>query len=120
MIHSGRPIAQGTEVEIRRGDHVILARVVWRDGGRAGLRAEYRVPVEEIMSLGQSQVLQLTVPAEERRKHPHSEERNRIRGRVIEFAGVLVITASLAGAGLTMIEAAFAQPLALVEAALAP
>jgi hypothetical protein len=120
MIHSGRPIAQGSEVEIRRGDYAIVARVVWRDGGRAGLRAEDRVPVEVIMSLGQSQVLQLAAPGDERRKQPRPDERGRIRGRAIEFAGVAVIAAALAGAGLTMVEAAFARPLALVSAALAP
>jgi hypothetical protein len=120
MIHSGRPIAQGAEVEIHRGDYAIVARVVWRDGGRAGLRAEDRVPVEEIMSLGQSEVLQLAAAGVDRRKHPRPEERSRLRGRAIEFAGVAVIAASLAGAGLTMVEAAFARPLAMVSAALAP
>lgn len=120
MIHSGRPMVEGTQVEVRRGDHVILARVMWRDGGRAGLRAEERVPVEEIMTLGQSLSLQLTAANRERRRHLRAADRCRLRGRAIEFAGVLTIAASLAGAGLVMIEQAFARPLALVSAALAP
>ena len=120
MIHSGRPMVEGTQVEVRRGDHVILARVMWRDGGRAGLRAEERVPVEEIMTLGQSPSLQLTAANRERRKHPRAADRSRLRGRAIEFAGVLTIAASLAGAALVIIEQAFARPLALVSAALAP
>lgn len=120
MIHTGREIAKGTEVELRRGDHVIVARVMWREGGRAGLRAEERVPVEDIMTLGQSSALRLTAATKERRKHPRPEEQSRFRGRAIEFAGVLVIGASLGGAGLAMVETAFARPLALVSAALAP
>jgi hypothetical protein len=120
MIHSGRPIIQGTPVEIRRGDHLIVARVVWRDGGRAGLHAEDRVPVEEIMSFGQSEVLQFAASKTERRKHLRPEDRSRLRARAIEFAGVAVIAVLLAGAGLVMVEAAFARPLALVFAALAP
>ena len=120
MIHSGRPIIQGTQVEIRRGDHVIIARVVWRDGGRAGLRSEDRVPVEEIVSRGQSEVLHFAASVKKRRRHPRLEERSPLRGRAIEFVGIVVIAASLAGAGLTMVEAAFAQPLAAVSAALAP
>lgn len=120
MIHSGRPIGQGTQVEIRRGDYVIVARVVWRDGGRAGLRAEDRVPVEAIMSLGRTETLLQAAPATERRKHGRSEDRSRLRGRTIEFAGVAVIAACLAGAGLIMVEALFAQPIALVSAAMTP
>lgn len=118
MIHTGRPIPRGAEVEVRRGDHVIVARVVWRDGGRAGLRAEDRVPVEEIITLGQSPALQLTASTGERRKRPRPEENSRLRGRAIEFAGVIAIAACLAAGGLTMIEAAFARPLQLVSAAL--
>lgn len=118
MIHTGRPIARGTEVEIRRGDHVIVARVMWREGARAGLKAEERVPIEEIVTLGKSPALQLTAAGGERRKHPRPEERSRMRGRSVEFAGVLVIAASLAGAGFTMAQSAFARPLAAVAAAL--
>ena len=81
MIHTGRPILEGTQVELRRGDHVIVARVMWRDGGRAGLRAEDRLPVEEIMTLGQSPALQLTAATGERRKHPRPEDRSRLRGK---------------------------------------
>lgn len=117
MIHTGRPIARGTEVELRRGHYVIVARVVWRDGGRAGLRAEDRVPIEDIVTLGQSPALQLTATAGERRKQPRPEDRSRFQGRAIEFAGVLVVAVGLAGAGFTMVEAAFARPLAVVAAA---
>src|SRR5215469_8033663 len=110
MIHTGRQIAKGTQVEVRRGDHVIIARVMWRDGGRAGLRAEDRVPVEEIMTLGQSPTLQLTAGPVERRKHPRSGERSRLQGRAMEFGAVIAISASLAVAGLSMVQAAFARP----------
>jgi hypothetical protein len=119
MIHTGRLVSKGSEVEIRRGDHAIVARVMWRDGAKAGLKAQERVPIEEIMTLGRSPALQLTAAAGERRKHPRNEERSRLRGRAIEFAGGLVVAASLASAGLIMVQQAFARPLALVEGALA-
>lgn len=118
MIHTGRPISRGTQVEIRRGDHVIVARVMWRDGGRAGLQAEDWVPIEEITTLGQSPALQLTASGGERRRPARPEEHGRLQGMAIEFAGVLVIAASLAGSGLTMVHAVFARPLQLVSAAL--
>lgn len=118
MIHTGRPITRGTQVEVRRGDHVIIARVMWRDGGRAGLRAENRVPVEEIMTLGQSPALQLTAGTVERRKHRRPEDRSRLRGRALEFGAAIAISACLAAAGLSMVQAAFARPLDMVSEAL--
>jgi hypothetical protein len=118
MIHTGRQIAKGTKVEVRRGDHVIIARVVWRDGGRAGLRAEDRLPVEEIMTLGQSPTLQLTAGSVERRKQSRSTERSRLQGRAMEFGAVVAISACLALAGLTMVQAAFERPVEMVAAAL--
>lgn len=118
MIHTGRPVLKGAEVEVWRGDHMIVARVVWREGARAGLKAEDRVPVEEIMTLGNAPALQLTAAPGDRRKRPRAEGFSRLRGRLIEFAGVVAIAVSLAGAGLTMVQTAFGRPLAMVEAAL--
>lgn len=118
MIHTGRPITKGTQVEVRRGDHVIIARIIGRDGGRAGLRAEDRVPVEEIMTFGQSPTLQLTAGPVERREHPRAQERSRLRGRAMEFGAVIAISASLAVGSLSMVQAAFARPLEMISAAL--
>lgn len=118
MIHTGRPVLKGAEVEIWRGDHMIVARVVWREGARAGLKAEDRVPVEEIITLGSAPALQLTADRGERRKRSRPESLSRLRGRLIEFAGVVAIAVSLAGAGLTMVQTAFARSLAIVGAAL--
>jgi hypothetical protein len=118
MIHTGRPVARGTEVEVCRGDHVIVARVVWRDGGRAGLRSEDRVPIEQIVTLAKAPPLQLTAGPANPSKKARAHDRSRSRGRAIEFTSVLVIAASLAGAGLRMVESAFARPIALVTAVL--
>lgn len=120
MVHSGRPLAQGAMVELRRGDHVILARVMWRDGARAGLKSEARVPVEAIVLLGQTPAYQLTAPNGERRSKNRAGGATRLRGRAFEYASIVVVGVSLAGAGLAMIEQAFARPLAMVATALAP
>lgn len=122
MIHSGRAAPKGSSVELRRGEHVILARVVWRDGARVGLRSDERLPVEEIMSLGQCQSLQLVASGGariERRKKPRPPRIDaRLRGRVFEFVGVGAIALSLALGVWMMARAAFARPLAQIEAAL--
>ena len=122
LIQSGRAGEKGSLVELRRGDHVIVARVAWHDGAHVGLKSEDRLPVEEIMSLSQSKSLKLLAlnePLADRRKFARTISNDaRLRGRLIEFASVGVITVSLALAVWTMVQEAFAVPLAKVEAAL--
>jgi hypothetical protein len=122
MIHSGRAAPKGSTVELRRGEYVIIARVVWRDGGRVGLRSDERLPVEEIMSLGQCQSLQLVATDGariDRRKQPRSTPTDaRLRGRALEFVGVAAIALSLAAGVWAMAQQAFARPMAQIDAAL--
>ena len=121
MIHmgSGAPCAEA--VEVRRGEHVIRARVVWRDGSRAGLQADDRLPVEEIMLLSQAPALQLTAgsgPLERPRQPRCDQERSRLQGGLIEFGGIAIIAGTFAVAIFSIVQQALARPMALVEAAL--
>lgn len=122
MIQSGRAGPEGSTVELRRGDYVIIGHVVWRDGSRAGLRTDDRLPVEEIMSLGQASTLTLVASdgaTVERRKQPRRAQLDaRLRGRAIEFIGIGAIAVSLALGVWSGAQEAFAQPMAKVEAAL--
>jgi hypothetical protein len=121
MIQSAHATARGSLVELRRGDHVIVARIIWHEGARAGLRSDERLPVEEILSLGQSQALRLTAAEGafvERRKRQRPAADSRVRGRLMEFAGIIAITASLASGAWAMAEQALANPMARVAAAL--
>src|SRR5579872_7025211 len=63
MIHSGRAGPTGSTLELRRGSHVIIAKVMWRDGSRAGLRSDARLPMEDILSGNQSTALSLVASA---------------------------------------------------------
>jgi hypothetical protein len=125
MIHSPRAVPEGSLIELRRGEHSIVARVVWCDGPRLGLRSEERLPVEEIMSMGQSHALQLVAmgrePREprERRRRSHAMALDaRLCGRALEFVGVVTIAASLAIGAWAMVERALTSPLDRVTAAL--
>lgn len=122
MIHSGRAAPKGSVVEIRRGEHVIVARVVWRDGARVGLKSDDRLPVENIMSLTQCRSLRLVADGGEcveRRKRVRSASGDsRVRARACEFAGVGMIVLALALGVWAMAQEAFAAPLAQIEAAL--
>jgi hypothetical protein len=116
LIHSARPLPQGSWVELHRGDHVINARVVWRDGSKAGLQADDRLPVEAIASGEISGSLRFA-PAEPQPRR-RSADKWRVAGRRFEFASVLGVGAALVAATVTMVEQAFAHPLALVAAVL--
>jgi len=113
---------QGNVVELWHGEHVIVATVVWQKGTRAGLQSESAVPVDDVLALSHAPALQLTAaewPQVERRKKPRNPDQSRSIARAIEFAGIVVIAASLAAGAFTLVNEAFARPLSHVEAALA-
>jgi hypothetical protein len=121
LIHTTRSTPQGSIVELRRGDHVIVARVIWREGTRAGLSAEERLPVEEILSLGQSAAFAVSAPdyqPDERRARPRTHEESRLASRTMEFASVAVIAMCLAGTVFALAEKALWKPMVHLEAAL--
>ena len=112
--------AQGSTVELWHGEHVIVGTIVWRKGNRAGLQAEERVPVDEILAISHAAALQLTAsewPKIDRRRKAR-QDHNRSQGRAIEFAGVAVIAISLVAGTCVMFEQAFARPIHAIEAAL--
>jgi hypothetical protein len=122
MVQSARAGPLGSLVELRRGEHLITARVVWRDGARAGLQSEDRVPVEEIMSLTGSKALQLVASdgaLVERRRHRRAPPReSRLQGRAMEFTAVLAIGIALAAGVWSMASKALVKPFAEASVAL--
>lgn len=122
MIQAHRAGAKGSIVELYRDGHVITARIVWRDGSRAGLQADERLPVEEIMSVGSASSLRLVASNGaliERRRLPRSTQTDaRSRGRALEFAGTVAIVVFLAFGAAAMAEQALLAPLSKIGAAL--
>jgi hypothetical protein len=121
MIQASRGAPQGSIVELERGDQIILARVIWRDGARAGLQVDDQLLVENILSLSRAPGLQLTAADAlllERRKHPRTHDVSRLRARTMEFVVIALVAVALSAAALSMVQHAFTQPLAAIEAAL--
>lgn len=122
MIHSSRAGPQGSVVELWRGDHVIVARVMWQDGARAGLQTDERLAVEDILSLSSSAAMSLTASnpmAGERRARPRDEpDRRKQQGRMIEFVSVVLAGCMFAATAYGMVTQALARPMALIHAAL--
>jgi len=121
LIHAGRPFVQGSLIELRHQQHVIVARVVWRDGSKAGLRAEERLPIEQILALSSSPGLQLTAgryKGPERRRRPRTHEQSRHQSRLFEFASLVAVAVAAAWMAVSLVGAALARPLAAVQTAL--
>ena len=120
MIRSARAGPEGSLVELRRDNHVMIARVVWRDGGRAGLQSDERLPVEQIMSLGEAAGLRLVASEGtfiERRKQPRSHAADaRMLGRMLEFLGVGLLIVGLSIGTWMMVSQALERPFAKLEA----
>ena len=122
MIQTARPMPVGSTIEILRGDHLILAEVMWSAAGRSGVRSEERLPVEDILSVEQSHALRLIasngVMHEWRRTARGLKADARQQGRAMEFVAVGAIAALLAIGAWAFASHALARPLARVEAAL--
>jgi hypothetical protein len=122
LILTARPIFEGSTVEVLKGDHLMIARVVWTSAGRSGLRSNELLPVEEILSLDQGRSLQLIasngVLHDRRRGLRRAPVDSRTRGRLLEFLAVGAIAASLAAGTWVMAQHALTKPLARAEAAL--
>ena len=86
MISAGNAFVEGSTVEVRRGAHAILARVMWREGPKAGLWADEPLPVEDIVTMAQSATLEvtaadsLTVERRHRKRTIYDDSRERAFG----------------------------------------
>src|SRR3954465_9995212 len=60
LMHASRPADRGSVVEVKQGEHLIRARVMWSDGARVGLRTDEQLPVEQILSRSDCPALRLT------------------------------------------------------------
>jgi hypothetical protein len=126
-IQAADPPLRGSYLEIRRGRHVIVARVVWAKGHRAGLRARDSIfidalvdePVESATGpRGQAP----GQPVERRRSaRPvhQSHDQSRIAARAFEFACFALVAGALGVTAFGAVEQALANPFSKIEAALA-
>ncbi|WP_458388882.1 PilZ domain-containing protein [Sphingomonas sp. F9_3S_D5_B_2] len=120
LVHAPEPPERGSYVELRRGDQVVIGRVVWRSGSRVGLQAQDPVPVGSMVTSKAAQPMQGGGPgaARERRRCPRAHERSRLRGRAFEFASISAIAATLSVAMFSIVAQAVASPLAKVRTGL--
>ena len=126
-LSAAAPPEAGTYVEIRRGRHVIVARVVWTQGLRFGVHTQDPVPVEALIKDPDSPdtpaaTTANSAPQIERRRTRRSllrrYDRSRALGRTLEFAFVGILGASAALVGFDLVKQLFQSPLTEVQKSL--
>ena len=125
LIETASPPARGTYVEIRRGSDLIVAQSVWVGDRRCGLRAQGRLAVDAFLGgsghISSPCVYAVAQPGKERRSHSRTiatrHEQNRMLSRISEFAFAVLVGGTLASFAAASIQAAFARPLSVAEAA---
>jgi hypothetical protein len=125
MIQASDPPPGGSYLELRRGRHVIVARVVWSRDRRAGLRSQDPLPTEAIIAEPDQSAGRPIAPGVERRAEPAARivrstdhEHSRWRSRAWEFASLAVVGGVLATFAFDAVASALERPMTAVEGAL--
>jgi hypothetical protein len=123
LLQSTRAPERGSYVELRRGRHVVIARVVWTSEDRFGIHAQDNLSVDAIVADPNASATDNLVEAifVERRATPRRRtdpERSRTAGRAIEFACLAFLAAVSATTLYGAAYEALAKPLSAVSAQL--
>lgn len=124
MLQAGKPPARGHYVEVRRGSHVMIGRVVWSRDYYCGVQLQDRLKVDrilaEVRSIRRAPADNGKLP--ERRRIPRGgtdrHERSRWLSRAVEHGVFAIAGATAAVLVMQGVGSALAQPLHHVEAAL--
>lgn len=124
-VQAADPPLRGTYLEICRGRHVIVARVMWSKGHRAGLKSQDSIFVDALVNEpvdAPARSIGCGRPVERRRVARRVQQRHdqsRLAGRAFEFACFVLMAGALGMTAFGAVEQALANPLSQIEAALA-
>lgn len=125
LVKAPVPPSRGSYLEIRRGSHVIVARVVWANADRFGVLTQDPVPAEGLIhhpdgtkpgaQVGEAAFVERRAAT---RPQAGKFEASRWRARAWEFGAISLLGAVGAIAALGAVSELLARPLAVVETAL--
>lgn len=122
-VHAEQPPPRGTYVEICKGPHRIVARVIWARDERFGAQAQGRLAVDSI-TMGIEPPAPAAGGAAERRSRSRQpsaserHERSRRRSRAIQFLCILGFGVVAGIIAFDSVKGALSRPLATVAAQL--
>ena len=112
----------GSFVEIRRGNQLVVARVVWRQNQRIGLQSPDPLRIAEIISSDTAEaavIVPVVIPSKpDRRKVGRDWEKSRAIGRAVEFLSLVLIAVALGAAVSAYVLDILSGPFARVGGAL--
>lgn len=121
LIYARNNLQPGSLIEIRRGQQMVFARVVWRNNQRIGLHSPDPLPVAEIIR-GETESPSLPAPCgaelADRPRAQRNAERSRESSRAIEFLSLVLVGILFAGAIGLQLVATLGKPLTTVQAAI--
>ena len=124
LLHSAAPPARGSYVEVRRGAHVIVGRVVWANANRFGVRAQDRLVIDSLVanaSPGGNPANDADDTPSERRARPRPERlewrhaQSRETARALQFACIAGFGLALAACSYEAVSETLARPMAEVS-----
>jgi hypothetical protein len=124
LLLQGRcPPRPGTYVEVRRGNHIIVARVIWTKELEFGAQTQDLLSMEQIIRAPE-QATSAANPAgghTERRAAPRpspnrSHEASRQLSSLMQYGFMIAVSVSLAAAAVAAVRNAVASPLSIVAA----
>ncbi|MEA1071601.1 PilZ domain-containing protein [Sphingomonas sp. LY160] len=123
MLQTSKPPERNSYLEIRRGPHVIVARVMWSSGHRVGLKAQDELSIDDLVSEVEVRGGVNALPSERRRvprPSPDRSERHRHWGRRVQYLAIALCSVAAAIIAAAEARQALATPLQAADAVLRP
>jgi hypothetical protein len=121
LIQSGSAPQRGNYLEIRRGRHVVVARVIWSCDERFGVETQGPVYAAELIREADNSSVATRPASDERRAAPRFREKSeasRWRGRAFEFGSLALFGIASAFLLFATIDELLGRPLSALGAAL--
>jgi hypothetical protein len=124
LLQGQSPPRPGSYVEVRRGSHIIVARVVWTKDQEFGARAQDLLPIEQIVrgpertasGVGRADQDPTERPTAARQGFELSHEASRHFSSLMQYGFMVVVSLSVAGAAVSAVRTALEAPLTIVAA----
>lgn len=128
MVEAPGAPARGAYVDIRRGRHLVIGRVVWRHGRHFGVRTQDRLDIDAIVNDPRTRPQPAGEESAERRAAPRARdpgvaaarrlERSRRIASLVQYGTLALFGVAAAGYAAIQVHALLSAPAAAVERAL--